>query len=193
MDPELAALVLIGALLAGGCVQVGLEENGAEGSGGSGSAGSDNPDTEEPEPGSCNAWKVSYCKAVSRCSFDSRAECEADVGYAMCLEDAPVAACAKALDGAKCDQMPSHCDPESIADRTLPTQVCRDLQREICEWSLFCGFEFSLEGCQTTLATSQPCGEFTAVLPGYEECLTDWRTLPCDQQMPPSCDGILRR
>lgn len=193
VDPELSALLLMGALFAAGCVPVGLEEpvdgtgGASQGSGGSGS------DLEPPEPGTCNAWKVSYCKAVARCSFDSRAKCETDVGYVMCLEDAPFGACAKALDEAKCDEMPDHCGPQTIADRTLPTSVCRDMQREICEWSLYCGYEFSLEGCQATLAQAQPCGEFTAVLPGYEQCLLDWRTLPCDVQMPPSCEGILRR
>lgn len=194
-----ASVLTCGALLLPvGCLAVELQDPEAEGTGGTGpSDGADdgeNPGDREPvEPGSCNAWKVSYCDAVSRCSFGTRQECEIDVGYVMCREDAPVAECAEAIEEASCGDMPSGCSPTSIADRSLPTEVCQELQTEICEWSLYCGYDFSLEGCQIDLAAAQPCGEFTAVLPGYEECLADYRRLPCDVQVPPSCEGLLRR
>lgn len=192
----LSALLVGCCALIAGCLPVELEQSGQEGSGGTGGDDDDDdvdPDREPPEPGSCNSWKVSYCDAVARCSFGTRKECETDVGYVMCLEDAPFGECAEAIDEASCGDMPAQCDPADIADRTLPTAVCQELQKEICEWSLFCGYDFSLEGCEADLARAQPCGEFTAVLPGYEECLADYKTLPCDVQLPPSCEGLLRR
>lgn len=183
----------LAACALGGCLQVELDEMGPGGSGGASTGNGDAPDREPVEPGSCNAWKVSYCDAVTRCSFGARQECEADVGYVMCQDDAPVGACAEALDEASCGKMPKDCTPADIADRTLPTAVCRALHEEICEWSLYCGYEYSLEGCQVNLARTQPCHEFTAVLPGYEECLAAYRTLPCDVATPPGCEGLLRR
>lgn len=175
-----------------GCVAVELAEP-VEGTGGDVGGDGNANDREPVEPGSCNAWKVSYCDAVSRCSFGTRQKCELDVGYLMCREDAPVAECAEAIAEASCGNMPAGCGPADIADRTLPRQVCEDLQKEICEWRLFCGFDFTLEGCRLNLEAAQPCREFTAVLPGYEQCLEDYRRLPCDVQVPSSCEGLLRR
>lgn len=191
---QLIGVLAYGALgLPSGCLAVELEEP-AGGTGGGGLDGDRDAEDREPvEPGSCNDWKVSYCDAVSRCSFGTRQECEIDVGYLMCREDAPFAECAQAIGEASCGNMPPGCGPADIADRTLPREVCQELQKEICEWRLYCGYDFSLEGCQINLAAAQPCGEFTAVLPGYEECLADYRRLPCDVEVPSSCEGLLRR
>ncbi len=180
------------ALLFVGCVPVdSMDAAGQDGAtGGTGGGGDDGPTA---DPGTCNAWKISFCDASTRCSFNTEEECEADVGYVMCKADAPFAACAEALDDADCDELPKGCDPRDIADRSLPTQVCQDLQAATCEWSLTCGYELSYESCVASQAQAQPCGEFTAVLPGYEDCLAAYRTLPCDGTLPESCQGILRR
>lgn len=175
------------------CLEMSVDPEASELEGGSGRGNSDDPQDTDSPPGSCNAWKIGYCNAVTRCSFESREQCELDVGYLMCRDDAPLGACIERMSEAECSAMPSDCRPAAIADRTLPTEVCRELQAEHCEWSLYCGYEFSLEGCQVNLAAAQPCTEFTAVLPGYEQCLEEYRTLPCNGQLPASCEGLLRR
>lgn len=191
--PPYRALLGLLALPFFACVPAGsMDGVNADGTGGatSGEGGGDGPTA---DPGTCDAWKIAFCGATTRCSFDTKEECETDVGYAMCRQDAPLGKCAEALEDSKCDELPKDCDPRDIADRTLPTAVCEDLQAAACELSLTCGYELSYEGCLANQAAAQPCGEFTAVLPGYEECLDAYRTVPCDGTLPESCRGLLRR
>ncbi len=195
----LALLLLVGAANASfGCVPVDsmdAAQEDAEADGGDDQDPQGENDGEGPdaEPGSCNAWKISLCDAVTRCSFNTEEECETDVGYVMCQDDAPLARCARELEDADCDELPKDCEARDIADRSLPGQVCQDLQEASCEWSLTCGYELSLESCLANQAAAQPCSEFTAVLPGYEDCLEAVRFLPCDGTLPASCQGLLRR
>lgn len=149
------------------------------------------------EEGSCNAWKVSYCDAIEQCdAFADREQCEIDIGYVRCKEDAPFAWCdteiRKSLKDDACGELPSECAPAEIADRTVPTQYCEDLHEEMCEWSLFCGYEVSVESCMATKDTSEPCDQYIAVWPGIEDCLEAWATLACDEAAPEICRGLFR-
>jgi hypothetical protein len=194
---SLALSVLLGPWSAPfGCVPVqnmeGAEEDGAL-DGGDDQDPQGDGDGPNAEPGTCNAWKISLCDAVTRCSFDTQEECETDVGYVMCKADAPVGRCARELEDADCDELPKDCDARDIADRSLPQKVCQDLQEASCEWSLTCGYELSLEACLANQASVQPCSDFTAVLPGYEDCLEAVRFQPCNGTLPASCQGLLRR
>ncbi len=174
-------------------LQPGLEGAGAEATGGSGSdREADDEDPVESNGGSCNDWKVSYCNAVDRCSFDSRDECEWDVGFMYCAEGAPAASCAAKIDAADCDSMPDDCGPEALADRTFPRQACERIYAAICEWSFFCGGELSVDSCLASLDTGAPCSQFTAALHVVDECVNAYQVLACDEPMPAICMGILR-
>ncbi len=187
----LAFFVVLAACSA--CVPVDSMDAADEDDGWDGAGNDDPDDGPRGEPGSCDAWKISLCDAVTRCSFDTKDECETDIGYVMCKKDAPLARCAEKLSSASCSKLPKDCDARDIADRTLPGQVCQDLQEASCEWSLTCGYELSFESCLQDQRAAQACDEFTAVLPGYEECLAAVRRLPCDGQLPTACKGLLRR
>jgi hypothetical protein len=167
--------------------------NGGGGSA-SGGSGSD-PDVDE---GTCDAWKVTYCKAVKACSaFETEAECEIRIGYIECLEDAPVGSCEEkindALSAKKCEKLPTGCDPAEIADRSEPKKACEDLYYAFCERSFFCGFESSIDGCVNGFELSQPCSSFTAVLPTYDTCLGEVLDQSCEDPTPESCQGVLQR
>jgi hypothetical protein len=166
--------------------------------GGTASGGSES----EPDPdvveGSCDAWKVAYCKAIAACSaFESEKDCQIRVGYIACLGDAPLGSCEKkiktALSDKKCDDLPSGCDPPDVADRSVPTRACKDLYQAICERSFFCGFETSIETCEESLELSQPCSSFTALLPTFDDCLARVQEQSCQDVSPDSCQGVLQR
>lgn len=192
---ELPAIVLT-ALSCGGCVEVGLPgSSGDQVQPGSTAPRADSGDVEE---GSCDAWKVAYCDAIDQCdAFSNQQECEIDVGYVRCKEDAPLSRCQleieEALSRDECGELPAGCTPTDIADRTVPTQSCERLHEEMCEWSLFCGYELSVESCMATKSTSEPCDQYTAVWPGITDCLDGWATLACDESAPEICRGLFRR
>lgn len=189
--------VLLVSLVAGllpGCLQLGL---GSGSNGGSGSPSEpEDPDVEE---GTCDAWKVSYCKAVARCSsFERRQECEDDVGYVICFPDADTAGCQKeieaALDDDACEELPTDCGPNELADRTEPFAACRDIYEAICEWNIACTLFESLDGCITRLETDAPCSDYTAALyPNVEPCIEAYRRLSCGDSPPAECDHVLRK
>lgn len=191
-------LLTLGAMM--GCLPIDLGTGGSTGTGGQ--SASDDKGEERPdydvEPGSCDAWKVAYCEAVDECSaFESHADCAERVGYVRCAEEAPIQRCQKdiekALDKKACKKLPDDCDPEEIADRTVPTRACRALYEAVCEWAYFCGLESSIESCSMGLSLATPCDQFTAVLPGLDECLDGYRKLACDERAPSACEGLLRR
>lgn len=209
MRSVLGQIMTVGLLLGAGCLSgceeflPGLgggppepegsqEQDDASGGGGT----RDTPDY-EAEPGSCNDWKISYCEAVEECSaFSTTEDCQLDLGYVRCHEDAPYTSCQeridKALDEKSCKELPDDCNPADIADRTIPTQECRAIQDAICEFNLFCGYEFSTESCLASLETSAPCGAFTAVLPESESCVEAISMLGCSDPIPTICSGVLR-
>lgn len=146
----------------------------------------------------CGDWKIQYCRAVKACgAFGQDSDCELDVGYVECAADAEMAACAseieKALEADECADLPDDCDPEEIADRTRPAELCDRIYDAICEWSLFCGAELSLDSCRASLELENPCVEFTAALPEAEACETTYRTLACGEGLPEPCQGVLRK
>lgn len=186
-----APIFALGALgLLPGCLEIGLNPQ----------------DSSEEEPGedgewpagSCEAWKVSYCRAMDQCgAFGQSSDCELDVGYVQCAEDADFASCQKKIDRAlkkkSCESLPRGCGPQQIADRTGPGAICQALRQEICEHSLYCGTELSLETCLASLELQAPCSEYTAVLPEAEECLRSYQRLSCGATLPSACQGILRK
>lgn len=146
------------------------------------------------EPGSCDAWKVSYCDAIKSCQSSHAAEgCKATVGYLRCLDDAPVGRCAKEIDKAvedkKCS-LPEDCHPEAIADRRQAVAACRDLYEAACEWGFFCGFYLSEDSCRVQLEFQRSCSEALAVLPDAEKCLRAYQTLGCFDPAPMECPGL---
>lgn len=150
------------------------------------------------EPGSCNDWKISYCEAVESCSaFSTQKECEVDVGYVRCAQDAPFGSCRaridKALAEGACDELPTDCDPVEIADRSVPASECGDIYGAICEFGYFCGAELSIESCLASLQASSPCSQFTAVLPQSEACVDAISVQGCGDPLPAICTGVLRR
>lgn len=204
MIRSLRFLVGLGAVagLTSGCLQLGLDGSGSSGSDSSGTgskAGDDDEEDDDPEveKGSCNAWKVSYCHAVDECgAFGDEKDCETDVGYVVCHEEAPYAKCQKDIESAlkqnACKKLPDDCGPKDIADRREPTLACERIYEAICEWSFYCGTELSVESCLASLQASTPCGGFTAVLPGVDECIAAYRSLGCGDPSPDICYGILR-
>jgi hypothetical protein len=147
----------------------------------------------------CDAWKVSYCKAVSKCaSFELRDDCESDIGYAICSETAPVQECTTSIDAAlkanACDELPSDCGPKAIADRTEPTKACREIYTAICEWALYCSASESIDSCVAKLEVDNPCADYTAALyPNLDACVSAYGTLNCGEAPPLECDHILRK
>lgn len=153
--------------------------------------------TPDVEPGSCDAWKVSYCKAVRACNaFETYDACAERVGYVRCLDDAPFGKCQKALDAAvekeKCEDLPKECGPMDLADRKEPVAACRSLYQAVCEWAFFCGIEVSEESCRQGLEISAPCANFTAVLPSAKKCIDAYKILGCFEPQPEICQGVLR-
>jgi hypothetical protein len=153
----------------------------------------DRDDTE----GTCHGWKYAYCEAIAACdAFSSREQCELDIGYVICREDAPLAECEAAIDAAvkakKCSELPPECGPSTIADRTIPSMLCEDVHEAICEYGLYCGLELSMEGCLNSLARTEPCDSFTAAWPGAYECADAYSMLQCGGAMPDVCVGSLR-
>lgn len=164
------------------------------GSGGGSSTDGSSSDEEgdEPEAGSCNAWKVSYCRAVAECgSVQEKRDCEDDVGYVVCQSDAPFGACQKKFDTIakkkRCGDWPKACEPRDLADRSSPVQVCQLFHRAICEWRQFCNPLVTLEECEIALETSEPCSEYLAVLPNAEACLDVYGVLSCGERVPEEC------
>ncbi len=147
--------------------------------------------------GTCDDWKFAYCDAIDACgAFTSREQCELDLGWLICRKDAPLGSCEQAIRTAvksdSCEELPLDCAPATIADRSLPTELCEDIHREMCEFRFFCGLEFSTEACLETLAHTEPCEEFTSFLPTAVECAEAYSTLGCEQGMPKVCAGALR-
>jgi len=197
--------LLLAALFLSGCEEFlsGLgggqpePDEGQEQEDDSGTGGNQASPNYEAEPGSCNDWKISYCEAVEECSaFSTSADCQLDLGYVRCHEDAPFTSCQERIDEAvrskSCEELPDDCNPSEIADRSVPTRECRAIHDAICEFNLFCGYEFSTESCLASLETSSPCGAFTAVLPESEACIDAISTLGCSDPFPGICAGVLR-
>lgn len=163
------------------------------------------PEAPEREPydrrgteGTCHGWKFAYCEAIAQCdAFSSREQCEVDVGYVICREDAPLGECEAAIDAAleadRCEDLPPECSPTYIADRSTPQKLCEEMQAAICEYGLYCGLELSEDGCLDSLARTEPCSDFTAALPGAYECADAYSMLSCGSAMPEVCRGALRR
>ncbi len=195
--------VLVGGfcLLTASCDQFGLPFGGggeSEGDGEEADPKDGKPDRGfTAEPGSCNAWKISYCNAIEECdAFSSHEECQIDVGYVRCLDSAPVAKCAdeidRALEKKKCGELPSECTPQKVADRTVPTQLCEEIYRAMCDFNVFCGLEISVESCIAAMNVGAPCTEFTAAWPGAEVCPDLIDQMGCRAQIPSECVGVLR-
>ena len=160
--------------------------------------GVDDRDYPDAPEGSCNAWKYAYCDAIFECSaFVSREECELDLGWLVCKDDAPLGKCQqkieRALKDKECKDLPDDCGPAAIADRSLVTELCENIHTEMCEFRFFCGLEFSTEACMDSLSQTEPCGSFTSFLPTAVDCAEAYSTLGCEQGMPPVCAGCLRR
>jgi hypothetical protein len=158
----------------------------------------DERDFPDAEDGTCSAWKFAYCDAIVECSaFVTREECELNLGWLVCKEDAPLGSCQarieRAVEKEECDDLPEDCSAAQIADRTLATQLCKDIHVALCEHRLFCGLELSLDGCIETLARVEPCEEFTSFLPTAVDCTEAYSVLGCGEPMPEVCAGSLRR
>jgi hypothetical protein len=199
------SLVSLTGLLSCTSLLLGCEEFGLPGSApdvvDEGSEESSDRDRESvqpsAEPGSCNDWKISYCEAVEECSaFSTTEECQIDLGFVRCASNAPFKDCQERIDaaiaGGVCSDLPTDCNPEQIADRTLPAQACQDIYGAICELGFFCGSELSFESCLASLLTSTPCDQFTAVLPESEQCIDALSVQACGDPLPPICNGVLR-
>jgi hypothetical protein len=162
------------------------------------SEGEETPDRDfEGDPGTCDAWKISYCDAIEQCSaFATHEDCQVDVGYVRCHEDAPLGSCEEEINEAladdDCQALPSDCTPQEIADRTVPAQICRDIYTALCEHDFFCGVTVSIETCVGALQTSSPCSEYTAVLPQGEDCPEAIELLACGDGLPAVCVEVLR-
>lgn len=159
---------------------------------------SEDPDYPDAEDGTCSAWKFAYCDAIDACSaFDTREQCELDLGWLVCLPDAPLQSCQekieKAVKDKACDDLPQDCNPAEIADRSLPYQLCLDIHTSLCEYRLYCGLELSLDGCVETLNRTEPCDSFTSFLPTAVDCAEAFTTLACGDPLPEVCVGSLRR
>lgn len=151
----------------------------------------------EGEPGTCDAWKISYCEAIEQCSaFATHEDCQLDVGYVRCAETAPVGRCEAEIDEAlaadDCDALPRDCTPQVIADRTIPSQICGDIYEALCEHDFFCGAAVSIETCVSSLQASTPCSEYTAVLPQGEDCPGAIGLISCGDDLPATCMAVLR-
>lgn len=151
----------------------------------------------EADPGTCDAWKISYCDAIEQCSaFTTHEECQVDVGYVRCWEDAPVGSCEEEINQAladdDCDALPSDCTPQEIADRTVPERICKEIYNALCEHDFFCGVNVSIETCVATLETGSPCSEYTAALPQAEDCPEAIGLLSCGDGLPAECQEVLR-
>lgn len=162
--------------------------------------GADDPSNDDVQDGTCAAWKVSYCAAIKHCgSVTEKNRCQDDVGYVQCLSDAPFTRCQQGLEDVvskdDCDAWPKDCEPEDIADRTEPGKACKKLHSAQCEWLLYCSAQTSVEGCEANLDASEPCDEFTAVLPNASDCIDAYAKLQCDEMAAKDCatDEILRK
>lgn len=154
--------------------------------------GDEDDDNAAVQDGTCSAWKVSYCEGVDLCgSVTEKNDCKDDVGYVMCLQGAPYAACQDKLDEVvaedKCEDWPKSCGPKDIADRKDPTAACKQLHAQKCEWLLYCGGQTSIEECEATLEAAEPCAGFTAVLPAAPDCIDRFAVLQCDEGVPNEC------
>lgn len=158
----------------------------------------DHTDYPDVEDGTCSSWKFAYCDAIAACSaFETRQECEFDLGWLVCTEDAPLAKCQTKIEAAlkndDCEALPQDCTPDEIADRTLPHELCQEIHVALCEYRLYCGLELSLEGCVETLDRVEPCDSFTSFLPTAVDCADAYDMLGCGQPMPQVCAGSLRK
>ncbi|MCH2107955.1 MAG: hypothetical protein MK135_01390 [Polyangiaceae bacterium] len=147
--------------------------------------------------GTCNGWKLAYCDAVVTCSaFSARQECEDQIGYLICKDDAPYARCEAeiraAVEADDCDALPTDCNPQDLADREAPIAACQEIADAHCEWALTCGFELNYDSCRAELQATSPCENYTAVNPGLEECLQSYLTRSCDGDVPEACLGLLQ-
>ena len=148
--------------------------------------------------GTCTAWKYAYCDAIIACSaFIDKDQCELDVGWLVCRDDAPLEKCETAIRTAlgedDCDELPVECGPSAIADRAPVVELCEEIHNEMCEHRFFCGLEFSTESCMDTLSQTEPCTGFTSFLPTAVDCVEAYSTLGCEEGMPKVCAGALRR
>jgi len=138
---------------------------------------------------------VAYCKWATTCNVNGQAECELSVGYIGCRQDAPIEECEKKLAAARkegnCFEEVSECQPVAIADRTLPMQACQARYGAICENSFFCGSETSIEACVNRYQLALPCSGYTAVLPNYDQCMSDIAVMDCQTLLPTSCEGSI--
>lgn len=181
-----------------GCLGMRIGGSQSDGDADDSEMGGANPGpTPNVEPGTCDGWKVSYCKAVRACNaFETYDACTERLGYVRCLDDAPFSRCQKEIDAAveknKCEDLPEDCETVDIADRKEPVRVCRLLYQAACEWAFFCGIEVSEESCRQGLEFSNPCSNFTAVLPGADQCVDAYKVLGCFEPQPEICQGILR-
>lgn len=152
----------------------------------------------DAEPGSCSAWKFAYCDAIDACSaFETREECELDLGWLQCRDDAPLGACQELIEDAlkdeACEELPGECGPGAIADRSIVSQLCEEIHLAYCEHRLICGLEFSFDACLETIARVEPCDSFTSTLPGASDCAQAYTRAECDGKAPEVCIGVLRR
>jgi hypothetical protein len=153
-----------------------------------------NPDAPK---GSCTAWKFAYCDAIEACdAFSDREQCELDLGWLVCRDDVPLGGCEQgirdSLDADDCDALPAKCGPSTIADRSLPTELCEEIHDAMCEFRFFCGLEFSKDACLETLSRTEPCSAFTSILPTAAYCAEAFKTLSCGSGLPEVCAGALR-
>lgn len=158
----------------------------------------------EPDPtppdvpaGTCTSWKYAYCDAIVACSaFVSREQCELDLGWLVCQSKADLGKCEQkiraALEDEDCEELPQDCGPSTIADRSMPRELCEEIHREMCEFRFFCGLEFSTEACLETLTRTEPCDAFTSFLPTAVDCAEAYGKLGCEEGMPSVCKGVLR-
>lgn len=166
--------------LIGGIIVLLLLACGDEGGGGDGTGASGPPGRGTV---ACQDWQDAICDlAADECGGVSRAVCDDQYKAFECLSDEQASACANELQQATCVGVPAGCDYADIADPAPAIAKCEAVVGAVCELSIRCGVERTLDDC-VQMAPEMlgiTCSQALGVALEYETCIERLANAPCE-------------
>jgi hypothetical protein len=137
----------------------------------------------------CNDWQAAVCEWLVKCPVTGAASCDQVKGIA-CKSDPEAARCAGALRSASCTTPPSRCDLSDLADRAPALKACNDYKETACTRLDECKTITHDECLQQLMGLD--CSRAVGVMLGYEQCITEMKSLACGSMMVPAvCNGVI--
>ena len=141
----------------------------------------------------CHDWQTAYCGFVAkRCALQDQATCAENAGSITCSADELAEQCVASINTATCASPPVGCDLGDVADRAIATAFCEQYVNAACDMTVRCGGG-TYEACQANLSSQMDCSRSVGASEGFEQCLSDFSTLPCSATaIPSSCDRAIK-